>query len=322
MGCGKTTFWIQVANSIGSINTGKGKEDYRIGTQLTPETVIWRGRQLDYWNTFIPTNWKRSFPQSPITRPVCVYVHENDDHRFRFFEGDSKSNEIAFDGVELSYLTYTTPEDLYAKIIPGWVNVVYEPLNYFLNAEVVEELVKRTLQSLRDKRLQKEKKRKKKEADEEERGIDMIRAPSAIFWFDLADNIVQKKPQNQFVSIFIDEAHQILPSDVYGEMWHLNAWFANSLIDFRRRNISLYLTTHEVKQLDYRVTDRILYYFWMPGSVIYERMSMLDQPITRMIDKGECIAEQTNRKWGLVTFGKIPHQPPLVNVGGMPAACR
>lgn len=328
MGCGKTTFLLQLAQSVGSLNNGTGKEHYTSNMKLTPETVIWRGRQLDYWNSLTPTNWCRSFPKTPIRRPVCVHVFENDENKLQFFEDRVPSVEVYFDGDDLGFLTYTTADNLYSNLVPGAINVVYEPTVYYLQTDIVEELVKRTLYDLRLKRLQKETKKKKKKEDADSENPEMclmhegrdVQAPSGIFWYELLEELVKRKPQKEFVSIFIDEAHQVIPMTPPGEFWHLLAWFGNSMIDFRRKNISIFFSAHDTKHLDYRVTERILYYFWMPGSRTYPRISMLDPPITRIIDKGEVIAELSNRKWGYSQFNAIPYQPPLVRVEGMPAS--
>jgi len=327
MGCGKTTFLLQLAQSVGSLTNGKSKENYTASTPLMPETVIWRGRQLDYWNTLTPNNWCKSFPQTPLKRQVCVHVFENDDEKLRFFEDRIPSREVVFDGNNLGYLTYSTASDLYSNLIKGGINVVYEPTVYYLQTDIVEELVKRTLYDLRLKRLKKETKKKKKEEDADadpnislmHEGRD-VQAPSGIFWYELLEELVKRKPQREYVSIFIDEAHQVIPMTPPGEFWHLLALFGNSMIDFRRKNISIFFSTHDTKHLDYRVTERILYYFWMPGSRTYPRVSMLDPPITRIIDKGEVIPELSNRKWGYSQFDAIPHQPPLIRVEGMPAS--
>jgi hypothetical protein len=95
---------------------------------------------------------------------------------------------------------------------------------------------------------------------------------------------------------------------------------ASQMIDFRRNNISLFLSTHDIKLVDYRVIDRILYFSWMPGARIYPRISRVWQPITYVLQKGQMILEEANKQFGRATYTKIPDQPPIVFVDGLKAS--
>ena len=313
MGCGKTTYWLQTAMSVGSLNNGKCKEDYQSNIMLDPETVIWRGRRYDYWNSLIESNWIKSFPSSPIKKHVCVHVHENDE--LDFFELSEPRREVEFDGRELSFLKYKNARDLYKHLIRGAHNVVYEPTNYFLKAEVVAELIKATLEDLRLARLKRKKKGRAKNGEGEE--DEFIQAPSSTFWFEFLETVMEIKKREEFFSVFIDEAHQVVKMNPPGELFHLGNWFANSMIDFRRNNVSLFLASHDAQLLDYRIVDRTLFFFWMPGARVYPRISRVKQPLPDALVKGEVIGEESRRRFGLIKFDAVPYQPPVVYAEGL-----
>lgn len=320
MGGGKTTYLIQAAGAVGYMPDGLSKESYDRNTPINPETVIWRGRKYDYWNSMIKSNWIKSFPHSPVLRRVIVHIHEEDD--LSFFEKRQPDKEMIFDGDELDYLTYQNAKDLYRNLKIGEINVVYEPTNYFLKEEVIEEMIKQTLEDLRLARLKrKSKKKKKSEEDELEINEDnSIQAPSPVFWYEFLETIMEIKKREEYFSVFIDEAHQVARMNPPGELYHLGNWLANSMIDFRRNNLSLFLASQDIQLLDYRIVDRVLYFFWLPGARVYPRISRMQQSLVDTLIKGEVVAELSRQKFGRINFKSIPYQPPVVYVKGLKAS--
>jgi hypothetical protein len=128
---------------------------------------------------------------------------------------------------------------------------------------------------------------------------------------------MQIKKREEFFSVFIDEAHQVVKMNPPGELFHLGNWFANSMIDFRRNNVSLFLASHDAQLLDYRIVDRTLFFFWMPGARVYPRISRVKQPLPDSLVKGEVIGEESRRRFGLIRFDAIPYQPPVVYAEGL-----
>lgn len=314
MGCGKTTFMIQLAASAGSLPPGYSKKDSPPDTPIRPETVIWRGRRYDYWNSLIGENWNKSYPQVKLLRNVIIHHHKKD--AFTFFERYSEPEEISFNGNGLSLKSYSSAKELFHNFVPGEINVVYEPNEYFLHPDVVDQLTKKSLETLRSVRLNKKKKEKVEVKDRE-----AVEAPSSSFWFELLECIMQLKSQKDFFSVFIDEAHQVAQEKVPGELWHLNGWLSNIIIDMRRNNVSLFLTTHDLKLVDYRVVDRMLYFIWMPGARIYQRISQFNPIMTAKISVGEYLVEGINpMKFGYGKFNPIPYQPPQVYTEGLKAS--
>jgi energy-coupling factor transporter ATP-binding protein EcfA2 len=314
MGCGKTTFLLQLAQSVGYVNSGMCKSDMTNRTPLMPETVIWRGRKYDYWNTLIASNWKESFPLSPVVRPVCVHIKEGDD--LTFFEQTLTREEIDFDGKELGYAYYKDAESLFKNLIPTAINVVYEPNEYFLNPDVVKEMVKKSLEDLRLVRLKKKKKGKLSKEETAE-----VEAPSSTFWFEFLEYLQGANTDRNFYSVFMDESHQVCPMNPVGELYHLGGWMSNQMIDFRRNNISLFLSTHDIKLVDYRVVDRVLYFSWMPAARLYPRISAIrSNGIIGSLNKGEMVLEESNKRFGFATYDPIPNQPPMIYVDGLRAS--
>lgn len=315
MGCGKTTLMIQLAGAVGSLPSGISKEEYSGQGILKPETVIWRGRRYDYWNSLVPWNWKESYPMSPLAREVRIHHHKGDT--LDFFERYEEPEPIEFNGNGLSIRAYDTPDDLFNALVPGGINVVYEPNTYYLDPEVVRQITKKTLEDLRLARL----KRVNKKGRTKVEATEPVEAPSSAFWFELIEYIMKTKRQNEFYSMFIDESHQVAPEKVPGEMWHLVGWLSNSIIDMRRNNVSLFLTTHDLKLVDYRVVDRMLYFTWMPGARIYKRISQINPYTPARLVKGEFLIEGMNpMQFGLGTFNAIPNQPPVVYTEGLKAS--
>ncbi len=313
MGCGKTTFMIQLAASVGSLPSGAVKEEYSAQGILKPETVIWRGRRYDYWNSLVPWNWKECYPYSPIARDVRI--HHCVDDELVFLERYEEPEEITFNGHGLSVCTYKNAQDVYANLVPGGINVVYEPNTYYLDPDVVNQITKKTLEDLRLTRLRRSRKKNRPDTGEP------VEAPSSAFWFELIEYVMKTKRQSEFYSMFIDEAHQVAPEKVPGEMWHLIGWLSNSIIDMRRNNLSLFLTTHDLKLVDYRVVDRMLYFTWMPGARIYKRLSQINPYTPARLIKGEFLIEGMNpMQFGLGTFNPIPNQPPVVYTEGLKAS--
>lgn len=316
MGCGKTTYMIETAQAVAYMPDGLSKDEHNKDIPLNPETVVWRGRKYDYWNSMIASNWLRSFPQSHVARHVCVHVHKDDP--LDFFELAEPRREVDFDGVELSFLEYKNAKDLYSNLVKGETNVVYEPTEYFLQNDVVEELIKQTLEDLRLARLKRKNRGKKKTPEDVDIDADKgIQAPSSVFWYEFLETIMEIKKREEFFSIFIDEAHQVAKMNPPGELYHLGNWLANSMIDFRRNNVSLFLASHDAQLLDYRIVDRVLYFFWMPGARVYPRISRIKQPLVDTLVKGEVLPELSRQKFGKIKFGPIPYQPPVVYAEGL-----
>ncbi len=320
MGCGKTTFLIQLAASVGHVPDGMRKEDFTTRTVLYPETIIWRGRKFDYWNSLVDWNFSRSYPEAGVRRKTVVHIHKEDN--LKFTEQTPAKEQIEFDGDWLKIKRYNTAEELFSNIEMRGVNVVYEPNNYYLDPEVVEALTKRTLEDLRMARKKKlHNAGKSTKLPPDTKREDSVLAPSPIFWFEFIEKIISLKNQEDFFSIFIDEAHGVIPEKQPGEHWHLIGWLVQTLVDLRRNNVSLFLATHDAQDIDYRVRGKILYWAWMPGANVYRKYSVFVPGLTGKLMKGEFLVESVSPKnYGMSTYTPIPYQPPTILTEGLKAS--
>ncbi len=311
MGTGKSTLMLQAAQQsryipdrskkqlIQGLMSGNGAN---MLMKTLPETVIWRGRINDYWNCLLPSNWNRSFPDSIFNpKPVVVWMHESDELTFNYIDDHKKERELKSVDVDV----YSTAEDLNEGIgeYEGWINVVYEPQTYVMSEQMIKKLKSRRLEEV-------------DEADVKFTRKFLDPSPPT-FWFEFFGYMIKSKPYD-FVTVIIDEFHQMVQSRSAGNMWHLIDIFANNFTDLRRNNISLLFTTHQTSFVDYRIADRLAKWIWLPGaklsgaySMIWNNALVAQQPI------GRAIIEERLQEFGQFEFTRIPKQPPLLRVGGM-----
>lgn len=290
-GSGKSTLMLQLAAAATCIPAPYTKRDAH--PHRLPETVIHRGLTDDHWNCLIPENFQKSFPEAQNVKPIRVHVYYK-DHKTWTEERDRKKYRIQFRPIEeLTY--YNSAEDLYQNLLPGGVNVVYEPKQYFLPAEVLDRISAHNLLSPK----------KRPEGD--------IRAPSSIWWFEFLESLIRLKYRDEFYLIDLDEAHQVFPSGARGDLWHLIGWFSETMISFRKNNVSMNIGTQDTNDVDYRVTDRLSYYIWLRGSRPKPRVSMVSPRLIGLLPRtGWAILEEPKERFGRMPFTRIPNQPPII----------
>lgn len=295
MGSGKSTMLVQVAESVKHAPPGKDRRAGTFNNQLLPETVIWRGRGLDHWNVMIPERFEESFPNSN-PKPLRVFVHYESE--FRFFE---KYSEKRFYLDSVDVILYAEPRDIYDNIVTGGINVVYEPAHYELPPEMVNELLADQLKPLFP-------------VSE----CPSKPAPSPIWWFEFIRFLIENKDRYEFFTIMLDEAHEVIPASSKGELWHLiNKFGSQTVIEMRKKNISFFPASHRLNLIDYRVNQRMNYFFWFPGSMPPTGYSRVKKCIVQNLHDGQVIVERAQRHFGYMSFGRIPKQPPIVQVEGM-----
>jgi len=305
-GSGKTTMELQIAAGVRHLKGNAKKSNMTKDTHTSLETVIWRGRKYDYWNTLLPENLHKSYPDA-FLKPVHVHYYFEDELDF-YMQPASRRVPIDFNnGCRL--IPYRTAAELYRNLVKGANNVVYEPAQYRLPKEIIERITKRKLEIRR-------RSRRRKGDDEEEQTIP---APSSVFWFEFAERLIELKARDEFFTVIIDEAHQVFPASARGEHWHLVDWFANTVIDLRRQNVTLIPATHDTTLVDYRITYRMEYFLWMPGSVPIPGRTRVHPNLIGSLVVGEAVAELIGSMFGMVYFDQIPNQPPIVQVDGAPS---
>lgn len=242
---------------------------------LELETSIWRGGDEDYW-TWLPYERTR------------VFIHRDNIDTVSF-KCDEDLSE--YDRSKLpQIIVYKNNKDLYSKLLRGGINVVYEPTTYTLTDRLKKMIQKRGVAG--DDLF------KKKEVD------------SIIWWFEFVDWLRINKSL-EHISVFIDEADQLLPVSPSGARWHLNLWFKDIMRALRKRNISLYLACHGYTDIDGRIRPKVMYRIYMKGACApSESLIWKTAPIT--LPQGKYYIERD--AWGWARFNKIEEQPRVLVV--------
>lgn len=243
--------------------------------QLELETSIWRGGDEDYW-TWLPYERTR------------VFIHRDNIDTVSF-KCDEDLSE--YDRSQLpQIIMYKNNKDLYEKLLRGGINVVYEPTTYSLTDRLKKMIQRRGVAG--DELF------KKKEVD------------PIIWWFEFVDWLRVNKSL-EHISVFIDEADQLLPVSPSGARWHLNLWFKDIMRALRKRNISLYLACHGYTDIDGRMRPKIMYRIYMKGACApSESLIWKTAPIT--LPQGKYYIERD--AWGWARFNKIDEQPRVLVV--------
>jgi hypothetical protein len=242
---------------------------------LELETSIWRGGDEDYW-TWLPYERTR------------VFIHRDNIDTVSF---KCDENLMEYDRSQLpEIIVYKNNKDLYSKLLRGGINIVYEPTTYTLTDRLKKMIQKRGVAG--DDLF------KKKEVD------------SIIWWFEFVDWLRINKSL-EHISVFVDEADQLLPVSPSGARWHLNLWFKDIMRALRKRNISLYLACHGYTDIDGRIRPKVMYRIYMKGACApSESLIWKTAPIT--LPQGKYYIERD--AWGWARFNKIDEQPRVLVV--------
>jgi energy-coupling factor transporter ATP-binding protein EcfA2 len=246
-----------------------------VTNNLELETSIWRGGDEDYW-TWLPYERTR------------VFIHRDNIDTVSF---KCDENLMEYDRSQLPPITvYKNNKDLYSKLLRGGINVIYEPTTYTLTDRLKKMIQKRGVAG--DELF------KKKEVD------------SIIWWFEFVDWLRINK-NLEHISVFIDEADQLLPVSPSGARWHLNLWFKDIMRALRKRNISLFLACHGYTDIDGRIRPKVMYRIYMKGACApSESLVWKTAPIT--LPQGKYYIERD--AWGWARFNKIDEQPRVLVV--------
>ena len=213
----------------------------------------------------------------PKLSDVKVFVHKADDVAFYDETGEE---------VEVKVTRYRNAEDLLQKL--GKFNVVYEPRNYSLSEDLLDLLAKR---STLPKRLMKD-----------------IEVDSSIWWFEFIAYLLER-PDNNFLSIFIDEADEVFPENPSGLRWHLQLWLKDNVKDLRKRNVSLYFSAHSHTDIDSRIRTKMQYRILMKGARVPQG-SLIDKKDPLFLKPGQAYIERDG--YGKFSFDPLPERPKIV----------
>lgn len=296
-GGGKSTLLMQLAQLVNHVNGHAAKLDViNLKNQHVPETVIWRGLEYDHWACFIQEYWMRSFPKHANPKPIRLHMHHRDRLTF-YLDFEKKPYQLMLSGDDIKF--YNGPDELYANLLPGGINVVYEPQEYYLTSKTLQRIMASRLKAT-------------KYEDQED-----IRAPSFMWWYEFIETLSRIKKRGEYYTLIIDEAARLFPFGAQGDHWHMIGWLVETLIHLRKKNISTFFAIHGLDLIDPRVAKRIQYFIWLPGSLPGTRNNMVTATLVGRLPLGWGIIEQPRRRFGRFRFGRIPRQPPVVQAVGL-----
>ena len=213
----------------------------------------------------------------PNLSHIKIFVHKADDIAFY----DESGNEL-----DLRVTRYRNTEDLIEKL--GKFNVVYEPRTYQLSEDLIELLARR---STIPKKLMKD-----------------IEVDPSIWWFEFI-NYLLERPDNHFMSLFIDEADEVFPENPSGLRWHLQLWLKDNVKDLRKRNVSLYFSAHSHTDIDSRIRTKMQYRILMKGARVPQG-SLIDKKDPLFLKPGQAYIERDG--YGKFSFDPLQERPKIV----------
>jgi hypothetical protein len=313
LGTGKTTLNNQSIMKFGWLKHAN-KRDFLEGAakdSLQAETILSRGRKKDYWNLFMPDNFRRSFGKDAHLRPLKVFVWHEDE--IVFYE---QQEDDSIKTLHPEVYKYKSITDLYQNLIIGGINVVYPPNDYQLS-----DLLKKRMNDLM---------MKSKEGRKYLQENQKISVPSVAFWYDLfyffisdVEEVKEQIPGLKIIKsvVFVfDEAHQIFPSGASKPLWYLVDNFAeDEIIETRRINVSIWADCHDYRFIYWKILGRFNYFIFLRGarSMVKQRLSKIQQSLIDQLPIGKFLIEEKSGEFGVNDFDRIKNPPMALTAKGM-----
>lgn len=310
MRAGKTTIALHTLPKFYHIEGVKKEEWFKSPdpSLIHKETIVYRGRKLDYWNAYDSNRFHKCFPKDE-KRQLRVFIWHADTITFHEEEKGGKMRQL----VKLDVYRYHSQEELYQNLIEGGINVVYVPNEYKLS-----NFLKHTLNEMR--MLQ-------PESSEYLTEGSIVSVINETFWYDLfyymmglensESNDVDKRKLKS-ITFFFDEAHQIFPANQPKPFWYLIENFAeNALIDSGRLNLTIYANIHALNLMHWKVLQRFDTFIWLFGSKPDKSYSMVSDRVPRKLKQGQFVIEERQKAFGRGSFKRIPLQPYTVLAKGV-----
>ena len=314
MRMGKTTLALETLPKFNYV-TRISKELFlrskeRDASQLKKETLVYRGRKLDYWNAYTKSRFSKCFPEAH-KRDLRVFIYHKDDITF-YEEVDIGDEMVPVPGLDI--YRYANQKDLYDHLIEGGINVVYPPNDYFLSQLLKDVLNKMRMLTPEDPEWYEE--------------SDEVAVINETFWYDLFYYIqeIENSRENgngtarrlKSIAFFFDESHQIFPANEPKPFWYLIDDFAeNALIDTGRMNMTIYANIHALNLMYWKVLQRFDTFIWLGGSRPDKSYSMVSDKLTRILPKGWMLIEEKQKRFGKMRFPRVPNQPFTVLAKGV-----
>jgi hypothetical protein len=271
---------------------------------IHPETVLWRGREFDSWNTLVPHIYTKCYPEESFIKPLRVHVYRG--NKLTFYEQNSKTSKFhEIKNLEIAY--YQKISELYDNILEGGNNIIYPPAKHYLSPRLKEIL--NTKQNLNRK--------DHKYLDPEN---DYL-VERDIFLFELFEYIFRSNLQGserKWYTVIVDESHDLLRSNSPGLYYWIIDWFVDILVDTRRWNLSLVCMTHGLTLIDWRILERFSHFLWLRGCRPSASYSQVDPRVVRKLQMGQGVNESiSDGSIGAFEYNRIPNNVSRLVVGGM-----
>jgi len=231
------------------------------------EIVIWRER--------IPPQFHKIPDWQNITK---LYFHESTEPEFYLI--DLKTNKPTKIGLEYEY--YKDIDDLLGKLKKGYINVVFGPLEYRLSDEMLGVLENQYGLKITKK--------------------DLKEMKASYFWFEVFYKLIHRIDR-EWISVIIDEVDDLFPENPAGFQWKLQNWLKDMIKDFRKARISLFASTHNANNVDYRIRSKFQFFIYLKGAEPLEN-SMVRKELILRLGFGQAIIEWGN--FGIFTFQPVP----------------
>jgi hypothetical protein len=271
---------------------------------IHPETVLWRGREFDSWNTLVPHIYNKCYPEESFIKPLRVHVYRN--NKLNFYEQNSKTSKFhEIKNLEIAY--YQKISELYNNILDGGNNIIYPPAKHYLSPRLKEILNTKQNLAKHDRRYLNPENDYLVERD--------------IFLFELFEYIFRSNLQGserKWYTVIIDESHDLLRSNSPGLYYWIIDWFVDILVDTRRWNLSLVCQTHGLTLIDWRILERFSHFLWLRGCRPSASYSQVDPRVVRKLQMGQGINESiSDGSIGAFEYNRIPNNVSRLVVGGM-----
>jgi len=115
------------------------------------------------------------------------------------------------------------------------------------------------------------------------------------FFIDMLEEL-NTRPDIRWVSVFHDELQKLAPSNVEGGLWKRNKRLADALADTRKNYVSFYATCHDLSDVDYRVTRKMMYRVYLRDARIPRDSIIRNKMLTHKLRLGEAIVEGSRFK--------------------------
>jgi hypothetical protein len=252
-GCGKTNLMLIWAHRMCFIHPAT--------KDVVKETVLWRARpSLDYWNYYLDPDFE--WENDAMKREVYVHYRSEDNLTFVLETGE------IFVPPRKCLVPYTSVVDLYEHLVPGAINVIYEPGEYSPSQAFRDIITARGFYQ---------------EKVWDNRNID-----PTIFWIEFLSFLMQVKKAG-FYTLMMDEADEVFPQHPRDLRYACQSYFKDLTRDLRKHNITYILSFHTWGDLDWEITSKIMYKVWMKGAQPPEKSILM----------------KSNKRWSGARFDPI-----------------